>query len=148
MGIRGARRPQTRRKDAFTMLEVVIAMAILGFGLLAVALMQLQAMNGGRAGRHSTQAAVIARDQMETFQRVPFGSATLAQTVGWSPPITVNAQPDGGAGGVEQAYAVSWRVTDVDANWVKDVDVRVTWDEPSFQGRTLTLSSTRYNDPW
>ena len=138
----------SRRETGFTMFEVVIAMAILGFGLLGVALMQLQAMNGGRAGRHTTQAAVIARDQMETFQRVAWGSPQLAATAGWSAPVTVNNQPDGGAGGTEQSYAVTWRVRDVDPNWVKNVDVRVTWSEPTFANRTLTISSTRYNDPW
>jgi hypothetical protein len=43
---------------------------------------------------------------------------------------------------------VSWRITDVDPSWIKNVDVRVAWNEPSVAGRTLTLSSTRYNDPW
>lgn len=139
--------PRSVRAGGFTILEIVIAMAILGFGLLSVALMQLQAVNGSRSGRHTTQAAVIARDQMETFQRVAWASAQLAPTAGWSAPVNVDNQPDGG-GGAEQSYAVSWRVTDVDPNWIKNVDVRVTWNEPSFPNRTLTISSTRYNDPW
>lgn len=145
--IRHQTSPRPARATGFTILEVVIAMAILGFGLLSVALMQIQAMNGGRSGRHTSQAAVIARDQMETFQRVAWGSAALAQTAGWSAPVVVNNQPDGG-GGTEQAYSVAWRITDVDANWIKNVDVRVTWNEPSFANRTLTISSRRYNDPW
>ena len=135
------------RPEGFTLLEIMIALAILGFGLLAMAAMQITAMSGGRAGRHTSQAAVVARDQMETFQRVAWNSAQLTATVGWSAPITVNNTPDGGAG-AEQSYAVSWRVTNVDPNWIKNVDVRVTWSEPNFAGRTLTISSTRYNDPW
>ena len=135
------------RPEGFTLLEIMIALAILGFGLLAMAAMQITAMSGGRAGRHTTQAAVVARDQMETFQRVKWTSAQLAPTAGWSAPITVNNTPDGGAG-AEQSYAVSWRITNVDPSWIKNVDVRVTWNERNFAGRTLTISSTRYNDPW
>jgi len=135
------------RPEGFTLLEIMIALAILGFGLLAMAAMQITAMSGGRAGRHTSQAAVVARDQMETFQRVKWTSAQLAATVGWSAPITVNNTPDGGAG-AEQSYAVSWRITNVDPSWIKNVDVRVTWNERNFAGRTLTISSTRYNDPW
>ncbi len=135
------------RADGFTLLEVMIALAILGFGLLTMALLQLTAMNGGRAGRHATQAAVVARDQMETFQRVAWADASLVATAGWTAPVTVNNVPDGGPG-TEQSYAVTWRITNVDPSWIKNVDVRVTWNEPSFPGRTLTISSTRYNDPW
>ncbi len=31
----------------------------------------------------------------------------------------------------EQSYAVTWRITNVDPSWIKNVDVRVTWNEPS-----------------
>lgn len=137
--------------SGFTMIEVMIALVILGFGLLTMALMQLQALSGGRAGRHSSQAAVIARDQMETFQQLFWTDAgldlRLVQTAGWTAPVTVNRQPTGGAG-VEQAYNVSWRITDVDAAWLKNVDVRVTWNEANFANRTVTISGVRYKDPW
>lgn len=135
-----------RRSRGFTLVEIMIAGAILGFGLLTAAAMQLRAMSGGSQGRHSTTASVIARDQMETFQRLAWGSAPLAAT-GWTAPVTVDAVPDGGTG-TEQSYLVSWRITDVDPNWIKNLDVRVTWSEPSFANRTVTFSSTRYNDPW
>jgi prepilin-type N-terminal cleavage/methylation domain-containing protein len=134
------------RSEGFTLIEVMIALVILAFGLITMALMQLTAMNGGRAGRHSTQAAVVARDQMELFQHLAWTDAQLNAT-GWTAPTTVNSTPQGGVG-TEQSYAVSWRITNVDPNWIKNVDVRVSWNEPNFTGRTLTISSTRYNDPW
>lgn len=135
------------RTQGFTMIEVMIAVAILGFGLLTMAMMQLQAMNGGRSGRHSTQAAVMARDRMEQFQRVTWTDPLLTATGGWTAPVTLNNAPTGGPGN-EQSYAVSWRITNVDANWIKNVDVRVSWNEPRFSNRTVTLSGVRYNDPW
>ena len=137
--------------SGFTLIEVMIAMLILGFGLIVMALMQLQAMSGGRAGRHSSQAAVIARDQMEDFQQFNWTDvaidARLIQTAGWTAPVIVNRQLDGVAG-VEQAFSVAWRVTDVEAAWLKNVDVRVTWSEPNFANRTVTISGVRYKDPW
>ncbi|MCC6642767.1 MAG: prepilin-type N-terminal cleavage/methylation domain-containing protein [Deltaproteobacteria bacterium] len=142
-----AGRPRDRRDAGFTLVELMIALAVLGFGLLAMTLMQLTAMSGARAGRHTTQAAVIARDQMETFQRLAWASPQLAATAGWTAPVAVTNVPDG-APGVEQSYALSWRVTNVDASWIKNIDVRVTWNEPSLAGKTLTISGTRYNDPW
>jgi Tfp pilus assembly protein PilV len=133
--------------DGFTLIEVMIAGVILGFGLLTMALMQLSALSGGRAGRHTTQAAVVARDQMEIFQTLSWTDPQLNATAGWTAPVTVNNAPDGGPG-TEQSYSVVWRITNVDPNWMKNVDVRVTWNEPRFAGKTLTISSVRYNDPW
>lgn len=138
---------RARGAGGFTLLEVMIAMVILGFGLLTMALMQLTAMNGGRAGRHSTQAAVMARDQLETFQRLAWADPQLGATGGWTAPVAVDVTPDGAAG-PEQSYALSWRIADTTPSWIKSIDVRVTWNEPNFNGRTLTISSTRYNDPW
>lgn len=134
------------RTSGFTLIEIMIALVILAFGLLAMAVMQIQAMNGGRSGRHSTQAAVLARDRMEIFQRVAWTDPLLAATA-WTAPVTVNKAPIGGTG-TEQSYSVSWRVTDVDPAWIKNVDVRVTWNEPNSAPRTMTISSVRYNDPW
>jgi hypothetical protein len=45
----------------------------------------------------------------------------------------------------EQAYGLSWRVTDLIANRTRAVDVQVTWDEPGRPGRSYTLSSVRNN---
>ena len=50
-----------------------------------------------------------------------------------------------GSGRVEQAYTVSYRVTDEVANVTRLVDVQVTWDEPDRPNRAYTLSSIRYN---
>lgn len=145
-----AQAARRRRDGGFTLVEVMIAMAVLAVGLLSVALMQLQALQGGRQGRHSTQAAVIARDQMETFQRLAWNDPQLNPTGGWTAPVVVQNQvvaADTGAA-VEESYSVTWRIADVDPNWTKNVDVRVSWNPPIGPARTVTISSVRYNDPW
>jgi len=136
-----------RRRGGFTLIEVMIAVAILGFGLLTMAVMQLTAMNGGRAGRHTTQAAVVARNQMEIFQRLAWTDPGIVATAGWTAPVVVTTTPTGAAA-AEQTYNVTWRITDLDPNWIKNVDIRITWNEPRFANKTLTISGVRYNDPW
>ena len=145
MGIvrrRGRRRPAA---PGFTLLEVMIAMTILAVGLLALAAMQLHAMRGGAQGRHSTRAAAVARDQMETFQRMPW--AGMGPTAGWlaGPNVTTTVQSPTGPR-VEETYGLAWRITDVVPGFTRAVDVRVTWTEDdSGNAKQMLLSSIRYN---
>jgi type IV pilus assembly protein PilV len=75
---------RNERSGGFTLIEVTIAMTILVVGLLALAVMQLQALRQGAGSRALTQAAVVARDQMETVQRMSW--AAVAPTAGWATP--------------------------------------------------------------
>ena len=138
------------RSEGFTLIEVVVAMGILATGLLAVSAAQLYAMRGGRSGRHTTDAAVIAQSQVETFQRMDWANAGLAATGGWTAPVAPSTAEYGavqttGAPIVEQTYLVSWRIVNV-GTYLKTIDVRVTWDEPNRPGRSYTVTTMRHND--
>jgi len=140
-----------------TILEVMIALGILAVGLLAMLAMQISAMRGGKYGRHTTEAAQLARDQMEYLHRLDWGDALIAPT-GWTPPtfmgtagpriVTVTS-----ASGPQQemVYNLSYRVNaDPDTN-LRHVDVRVNWTEmnapPGAPLRRYAMSTIRHNDP-
>lgn len=74
----GANQNAARVGAGFSLLEVLIALAILGFGLLSLAAMQIHAMREGSTSRYSSDAARIARDQMEQIQRMPFATVGAA----------------------------------------------------------------------
>ncbi len=52
--------PQSRSLRGFTILEVMIVIGVLSFGLLSLSAMQIHAMKGGNQGRHATRAAALA----------------------------------------------------------------------------------------
>jgi len=52
----------------FSLIEVMIGMAILSIGLLAVAAMQTAAVRNNKTGNTYTQATALVRDQMELIK--------------------------------------------------------------------------------
>ncbi|HEX2486818.1 MAG TPA: prepilin-type N-terminal cleavage/methylation domain-containing protein, partial [Myxococcota bacterium] len=75
-----------RRRGGMTLVEVMLATVLLAFGLLAMLALQMHAMRGGQRGRHYTEAAQIARDQMELMHRTPWAAATVQPTA-WTAPV-------------------------------------------------------------
>lgn len=134
------RAPRVRR--GFTLLETMIALSILAVGLLGMAALQIQAMEYAGRGRHNTQAAAIAENRLETLMRSRW--TNIAPT-GWTAPVVETNSVQAGGTVVEQAYDVSWRITDLVADVTRNVDVRVSWSEPSGRNRSYALSSTRFN---
>lgn len=147
-----------RERGGFTLIELMITLTVLGTGLLAMLVLQTQALADGARGKHTTGAAMIARDQLERIQLTPFSDADL-QPVGWAtPPWLDNAgDPDLGPGEVavrvmqpggaviEQAYTVWYRVlagpggnTDL-----RFLDLEVVWNE----ARISNVRPTRTGQP-
>lgn len=132
----------------------MFALAVLGFGLLGVALMQLHALKQSSAGRHVGDASAIARTHLEQVHRLPW--TTLDNAVGnWNPPgwigsqalVSTQVSTPGGQVAVEEVYNVDWRVTEVGVDGcLRDVEVRVQWNEPNWVSAKETILATRrYN---
>jgi Tfp pilus assembly protein PilV len=140
-----------------TLLEVMIALAVLAVGLLAMLAMQISAMRSGKYGRHTTDAAQMARDQMEFLHRLDWADAAIQPTnwtvdfMGNPAPQTVTVQSAGGPQ-QEMTYTVSYRVrSDATDTNLRLVDVRVTWTEmnapPGAPPKRYAMSTIRHNDP-
>jgi type IV pilus assembly protein PilV len=61
-------------EKGFTLIETLMAIAIIAIGLLALAALQTTAISGtGRANKHS-MAVLLAEDQIETYKNYPYDS--------------------------------------------------------------------------
>lgn len=135
---------RNRAAGGFTLIEVMITIGILTFGLLALATVQIEAMRGGDRGRHASNATAIAESRMEQLQQDTW--ASIAPTGGFvADPVAKNSvQVDGGSVS-ERSYSVSYQITDLEATFTRAIDVRVSWTEEGGETRSVTLSSIRYN---
>lgn len=135
--------PERRRRGGFTLVEVFIALTLLGIGLLSLAALQITALDYGSRGRHMTHAASVAESYMERLQRRRW--TNLAPTGGWTAAVTENNNVQNGGVVAEQSYQVSWRISDLVVGRTRTIDVRVVWDEEGRPNRRYGLSSIRFN---
>jgi type IV pilus modification protein PilV len=100
----------------FTLIEVLIAVAIFAVGILAIAGLQIRSVNLNAAARMQSEATTVAVDVMERLMSLPYEHPEL----------------DDGAG-VQQrqvgVYTAFWQVTDdAPISWCKTINVWVTAD--------------------
>jgi type IV pilus assembly protein PilV len=127
----------------FTLIEVMIALVVLAMGMATMGAMQLHALRGGNSGRHATQAASLAKGQMEQLQSLAWSQLNV--TTGWSAADTRDNTVQGSPDRVEMLYTVDWRISDLVAGWTRSIDVRVRWNDPSRPNRSVVFSGVRFN---
>ena len=82
-----------KKEKGFTLIDVLFAIAILAFGLLAGAKMQGSAIQGNFFAGGKTEAVTWAQDRMETLMALPYANVV--------------------SGGITQGnYDISWNVDD------------------------------------
>jgi type IV pilus assembly protein PilV len=136
-------RREGRRRGGMTLVEIMVAMVVLSFGLLGVAALQVRAITEGSGGQHLSDAGAIARNRVEELNRIAWDATLLNDSAGaWSAASSITPR--------DQTYARSERiawdnaaVTDV---VIKTVEVRVTWDDTKRQNRQVLLTSARLRE--
>ena len=110
-----------RKEGGFTLIEVLFAIAILSFGLLAVAKMQGSAIQGNFFAGGKTEAITWAQDRMETLMALPYTDAELGNGHHDDP----NAPPN---------YPIGWDVTDLNDDPTTNCKLIIVKVTPQIRG--------------
>ncbi len=118
-------------EKGLTLLEVLVAMVVLSLGLLALAKMQITAIQVNAASGRLTQGTAFAQDKVEQLMALPYADAKLDdQTPVGEFTTYTETRP-------AQGYTITWTVDqDTPAVGVKTINLKVTW---SNRGRQKTF---------
>ena len=143
----------------FSLIEILIAVSIFSIGILAVATMQIAAINGNKVARKNTKAVTWSSDRADRLLSLPYTHADLVPG-----PYNIPASPDfDGIDGIDNnengiidepgetgEITISWNVVDVsDAlfpNTVKEVDFFVNRIVRGVSKRVMTLNFIKAQD--
>jgi type IV pilus modification protein PilV len=117
------------KEAGFTLLEVIVAIAVLTVGLLAVGAMQTSAVGGNLSAYRTSEAVTLAQDRMEWLLFRPYADASLNVGSGKadpSPPAPRN-------------FTVTYDVSNVAGISAKLITVKVTVSEKRMK-RTIRIS--------
>lgn len=158
--------PRPGARAGFTMIEVMVAAALLGFSLVVMFGFHNQAMRSNMNARRLTDCTWLAQTQMERLLSMdwadgsrpndlldPGGDASLSGV--WDDleqPGTVSSvnvlYDTTDSDPLPTLYTVTWDVEDMpgDETWVR-LRVRCTYEDSAFDTRHgTTISSYRYRD--
>jgi type IV pilus modification protein PilV len=140
------------RQEGFSLIEVLVALAILAVGLLGLALFQTTAIRGNAIASKWTVATELAQDRLERFRHVGWDNIVSSNAGGFTtgpPAQPVYANLPGAAGDNAvvrgtQFYRV-WYVTSNAANSLKTITVWCCWSDDAARWHNIMLVTQRSN---
>jgi len=125
-------RNESQPEAGYTLIEVMIAMAILGIGLMSIAVAQITAMKVSSRSKNLQQAMFIAREQMDDLDALPPGSPTLANAATVVDPAEIQVGNDPGD---TTRFSKQFKVEpNVFGGNMARVTVTVTWNNSANNG--------------
>ena len=129
-----------RRRDGFTLIEIMVAIAIFSIGFLAVGNLTVTATRNNTAGNILTQATLLAEELLEDLKK-----ENLSSLVPGGPYSDPQNPIDewGNHGGI---YTRSWVIDDpVGLNTSRRLRVSISWERLGQARRVELTTLTRGN---
>ena len=132
----GKNHKSQNKENGFSLIEMLIALSVMAFSLLAAASLQYSAVRNNTTGNTATQATMLAKAQLEMLKNQNIDSGVLfAGTYSDATPIDANGNPGG-------IYNRSWSIANL-GTWARRITVTVQWTKFGHTRQVTVRSSTR-----
>ena len=121
----------SRKQFGFSLLEALIALLVMSFGMLALASMQLSLSRSADVAKQRTEAMRLAQERIETLRSFVSSAAWDALANG-SDTATANTNT---------TYTRTWTFGGTITETMRPIQVMVTWNDRSGTADYVTLSS-------
>ena len=136
----------------FSLLEVLIAVTLLGVALIPLAYVQSSGLRNGVSSYGFLAASALAMDLAEKVHAIPYSDPRLAATTDYVAPSATlgNANPlapDGTTCGANCGFTRTWKISDnTPLPFTKTISVQVSWRNYNLAQR-LVFSTIRAVGP-
>ena len=125
-----------RSESGFTLIEIMIAIAILAIGILGLMAMQLTAAKSNTQARKVTESAAWAADEFERLLLADYDDLAAGASTPSDSLLNNTALP---ADTFRGPYTVTYNVTEnTPIDNVKRIEITVAWNDGSGRSTTLT----------
>ena len=128
-----------RATKGFSLIEVLIAMAVMALGLLAVATFQTDLLKNSGTNKARSEALALAQARMDQFRNYSDSASTqsefdvtFATTTGYVAETTIT--------GVNAVFTPKYKITGT-AGSTKSVEVVINWTDQDGTSENVTLNS-------
>ena len=119
----------------FTLVEVIIAIFLLTIGILGMASMQVQALQGNSFAGNISESNALCQYKIEELMSLPYDHADL-EDLNAGPTTTVYTDPS-----PPEGYVITWEVdADNPVPNTKQIEVKVAWTQKGHSKETVFTS--------
>jgi len=111
-------------QNGFTLIEILLVMAIFSIGILAIMALHITAINSNAKARSIMMGSIIMADQFEKLISADYASAGLT--------------PGEATSHAENGLVVAHTITTTPIPNIKKIDLTVTWDVTSGKSYKVT----------
>jgi Tfp pilus assembly protein PilV len=125
------------RQAGFTLIEALIALLVMAFGMLSLSGMQLSLSRGSDIAKQRTEAMRLAQRKIDEYRSFTSIAAAGGHTIVWdtlATGVTENVTTNA-------TYAVTTNLGGAITDAMRPISVAVTWTDRGNQAQSITISS-------
>ena len=127
-------------QEGFTLVEVMVAFAIISVGVLSIGVAQLSALKLSGMSSRLSQGMYLAEEQMETFRSMPWGAVFTTAAVDVPDPLGTLTPVQGDS----TQFNRSWTITpNAPPHGLTEITVTVVWANSNGVRQTAALRGLR-----